>query len=1581
MKNELFYFTSLLLICLTFPPPIAAQVVDIPDPNLRAAIETALGKEEGKPITPSDMAKLTHLEAPNANISDLTGLEGATNLTRLDLGAESGINSNSVSDLSPLAGLTNLKQLSLEVNNITNISVLAGLPNLIDLALGYNAITDHSILSGLTNLTSLDLRGTNTSDLSVLSGLTKLERLYSDRNGISDLSALAGLTKLKAIGLNFNSISDLSPLSGLTNLEWLRFVGNNIVDLSPLVANTGLGSGDRVFVNGNPLSFVSIKTHIPALKNRGVTVEFDDVTHLNFGEPHTVRLIYFLPNDRSPQQNINTRLETLIRDVQQFYADEMERYNLGQKTFTFETDAAGKTVVHHVGGKFTDSYYRQDTFHKVWEEIREQFYTPQNIYFIAIDLGNERVGRWYNEVCGVGDSHGASGGHVVIPASGDCFNLKTAAHELGHAFGLQHDFRSDTYIMSFGSNPNKLSECATEWLDAHPYFNTGQSQTNPDTLTKIRMLPPLASPPYAIRFRFEVMDPDGVHQAQLLTPATIRQQDWGQLKFLSCKQLNGETDAIAIELIANQLTVDSREVTLSVIDVHGNITSQMYPIDITTSLPTETVSIPDRNQVLNIPEPVPLPLNVRQAFGLDLFYQQWIDVAGFPVVASEKVNSYALKEAAWLVWQMIGHRPDVLQALVQKRLRFSVIAHNELLIDIPEYSDYGPDFLTSWARGAGGSGGLAVSSSEENLLHYPRGGGSYNVLIHEFAHAIHLNGLNTTDPTFDDRLKIVYDAAMEKGLWKGTYASSDRREYWAEATHAWFYPKGGGSFKGNTRQALKVYDPDIAALLVEVYGENEWQYTLLATRTHLPHLQGFDPQDSPTFQGWPKLEELFHQQLRNPNSDGEGRWVDLRAYDPSLLPSLNKSRTRGARTHIAFVNLTQADVLLYGVRHDGTEEFWTRVPPGFIRVNGGMANDMWLVKDFNDKNLAVFQAVEKTGRILIDETLNLITPGLSKVSGDNQAGVSSAVLVNPFVVEVRDENGSALEGISVTFAVTAGGGTLNTTRTTTDKNGAAKSTLTLGQNPGTNTVSVSAAGIEGTVVFSAVVEAAVDIPDPNLRAEVEAALGKAKGDPITPSEMTTLTSLEAPEAGISDLTGLEGATNLIDLHLWRNSVLDLSPLAGLTKLTGLYLGGSSASDLSPLVELINLESLFLDSNGISDLSPLAGLTNLTRLALNGNMVSDLSSLMELTSLTWMRVGWNNISDLSPLVANTGLGSGDTVYVQENPLSYQSIHKHIPALQSRGVTVEFDNRAHPALLKISGDNQKGASFAQLSQPFVVEAQDANGSVLVGISVTFAVTVGGGTPSTTITRTNENGRARSTLTLGPNLGTNTVEVSAAGIQGKATFNAISDIESPSIAADVNRDGNVNVLDLVVIASELGNTGTNLTADVNGDGTINVLDLILVAGTFDGAAAAPSGQPQVPETLTAVEVQGWLAAARALEVRDPIMKRGFVVLEQLLLSLTPKETELLANYPNPFNPETWIPYRLSEDAFVTLTVYDGSGHVVRTLEVGHRIASAYESQSKAIHWDGRNNVGEQVASGVYFFTLTAGDYSATRKMMILK
>ena len=689
--------------------------------------------------------------------------------------------------------------------------------------------------------------------------------------------------------------------------------------------------------------------------------------------------------------------------------------------------------------------------------------------------------------------------------------------------------------------------------------------------------------------------------------------------------------------------------------------------------------------VNNIPEPVPPPQEVRDFFDLDSFYQQWINIEGYPVIASANVSPYAMKEAAWQIRQMIGHRRDILKALAQLRGRFIILAYNEMTTDAPENRGFFPRFFHN-VRARGG-GGLFTFGGEESAF------GRISLVVHELAHSIHGNALNQLiDPTFDNRLKAVYNAAMEKGLWSGTSLTANKDEYWADGVDSWFHTTifiDTNPIK--TRDALKAYDPALALLIAEVFGDNDWRYTAAVTRTHLPHLRGFNPQDVRIVEYPPGMLEAY-EELRNPAINERSEWVNLPPYAPSLLPRLNESRTQGDHTYIIWVNLSGVDLLLYRVHPDGTEMLVRRSRPNDDLTHFNVAvGGLLLVKDSAGRNLAVFQAVEKGGRALVAPNLHLITPGLSKVSGDNQSGVSGAVLANPFVVEVRDENGLALKGISVTFTVTAGGGTLNITRALTDKNGAAQSTLTLGQSLGINTVSVSAAGIEGTVTFNAVVETAVDIPDPNLRAAVETALGKAAGDPINPSAMARLTYLEARNANISDLTGLEGATNLKELELGRedvdgswqnsNSVSDLSPLASLTQLEGLNLRQNAVKDISALaglthlthlslednrvsnvsalIRLTNLVVLWLDGNQISDISPLAGLTQVARLGIGSNDISDISALTGLTNLKFMRIGWNSISDLSLLVANTGLASGDKIDVQSNPLSYASIHTHIP----------------------------------------------------------------------------------------------------------------------------------------------------------------------------------------------------------------------------------------------------------------------------------------------------------------------------------
>ena len=171
------------------------------------------------------------------------------------------------------------------------------------------------------------------------------------------------------------------------------------------------------------------------------------------------------------------------------------------------------------------------------------------------------------------------------------------------------------------------------------------------------------------------------------------------------------------------------------------------------------------------------------------------------------------------------------------------------------------------------------------------------------------------------------------------------------------------------------------------------------------------------------------------------------------------------------------------------------------------------------------------------------------------------------------------------------------------------------------------------------------------------------------------------------------------------------------------------------------------------------------------------------------------------------------------------------------------------------------------------------------------------------------------------------------------------------------------------------------MNEDGIVNIVDLVIVAGAIDGGAAAPSAYPQALTMLNAADVKQWLSQAQQLNLTDATSQRGILFLEQLLAALTPKETALLANYPNPFNPETWIPYQLAEPADVTLTIYSVDGTVVRTLKLGYQPVGIYQDKGRAAYWDGKNGVGESVASGVYFYTLTAGDFTATRKMLIRK
>ena len=201
------------------------------------------------------------------------------------------------------------------------------------------------------------------------------------------------------------------------------------------------------------------------------------------------------------------------------------------------------------------------------------------------------------------------------------------------------------------------------------------------------------------------------------------------------------------------------------------------------------------------------------------------------------------------------------------------------------------------------------------------------------------------------------------------------------------------------------------------------------------------------------------------------------------------------------------------------------------------------------------------------------------------------------------------------------------------------------------------------------------------------------------------------------------------------------------------------------------------------------------------------------------------------------------------------------------------------------------------------------------------------------------------------------------------------------DVNRDGAVTILDLILIARQLGQrVPANSQVDLNGDGAVSILDLILAARSL-GNTTTPAAPLVGTESIDAATIAAWIAQARLKDDGSLAFKQGIEMLEKLLTSLIPQETVLLRNYPNPFNPETWIPYQLAQGTDVTLTIYDTRGVLARQLDLGYQQAGYYADRTRAAYWNGRNNLGEAVGSGIYFYHLRAGDYSTTRKMLILK
>ena len=430
-----------------------------------------------------------------------------------------------------------------------------------------------------------------------------------------------------------------------------------------------------------------------------------------------------------------------------------------------------------------------------------------------------------------------------------------------------------------------------------------------------------------------------------------------------------------------------------------------------------------------------------------------------------------------------------------------------------------------------------------------------------------------------------------------------------------------------------------------------------------------------------------------------------------------------------------------------------------------------------------------------------------------------------------------------------------------------------------------------------------------------------------PPTSSNLTSLKS-----GDFSGL---TALIGLNLFDNSISNISPLIGLTSLTWLTLGNNSVTDISPLKNMTALTTLDLLDNSVTDISPLKNMTALTWLRLRKNSISDISALKNMTALTSLGLSKNSISDISALKNMTALTE---LGLYDNSITDISALKKMTAL----TWLDLSNNQISDISALEGLTALTAlklSRNSISDYAPLRRLKAALEVIEGHQgLTLDITI-------------------------PAVANNNAPVFS---EGDSTTRSIAEnTESDTDIGGAVSAGDADTTD--TLTYHLGGTDASSFSIVRTSGQLQTSAALnyetknsytVKVAVSDGKG----GSDSITVTISVTDVAG----------EAPSVETSLVI---------PDDTVLFSNFPNPFNPETWIPYQLAKPAVVTLTIYDIRGAVVRELKLGHQAPGFYHSRSRAIHWDGRNMFGEKVATGVYFYTLKADDYMATRKLLIRK
>ena len=611
------------------------------------------------------------------------------------------------------------------------------------------------------------------------------------------------------------------------------------------------------------------------------------------------------------------------------------------------------------------------------------------------------------------------------------------------------------------------------------------------------------------------------------------------------------------------------------------------------------------------------------------------------------------------------------------------------------------------------------------------------------------------------------------------------------------------------------------------------------------------------------------------------------------------------------------------------------------------------------------------------DTTRTVAGEADSIEIDGQRQRSGTVNQNiPLRVQVTDANGNGVGNVKVTFRVLAPGrgrlsqrGNGRAIQDTTDARGYASATLTpLGE--GNLIVRVNAGEISPVTFIIAVGEAS----------EAETDTGTRDTD-VTPSrEIRPVVQVNASQrppmlwvdggaiyalVGASVQEFASGVDNALNIAVGGGKVYwteKTGDSAG--TINSANLNGSNVQELASIlavpmgiaVDAANsklywtnsrgrIQSANLDGSGITNVIP-SGLEGAMDLAVaGGNAYWTQGGNVRFVNLT----GQKQIRDIS-----TGMDTANSLAIG-------------------GGKVYWAEMTGESAGTVNSANLNGTGATELA---------AISAVPSGIAVDTARSKLYWTNSRgRIQRANLNGSGIGNVVTG--LGNPGDMVSSNSITAPAATPPTTTTTAPaSKKYDVNGDGTVDSKDVDAIIVAVAAKITDAKYDVTGDGTVDINDVVAVSANQDtGAAAAPALLGTQLSSVQIDRLQEQIDLLIASNDRSPDALRILTYLQQLIVMARPEKTQLLANYPNPFNPETWIPYELATDTDVRITIYNTQGVVIRTLALGHQSAGYYTGRDRAAYWDGRNALGEQVASGIYFYQFETDEMSSMRKMVILK